>query len=196
MGKVFTDGDVLTANDANTYLQAIASVVPDVAGSGVSIDTATGIISFSSATSIVVDNCFTTDYRNYRINIESTGTAANLTFNLRASGTNSATNYDRTELLARNGTVTSGTTLDQTGAIINGMVNTLHQCDIEVSGAALALPTTILSRAGVHANPAASSTSNGLTTNYITHRPSTAYDGFELTYSNAQSGTIRIYGYN
>lgn len=196
MGKVFTDGDVLTANDANTYLQAIASVVPDVSGSGVSIDTATGIISFSSATSVVVDNCFTTDYRNYRINIESTGTAATLIMNLRASGTNSTTNYDRTELLARNATVSSSTNLNGTGATVIGFANTLIQADIEISGAALALPTTILTRAGTHGNPAASSTSNGLVTNYITHRPSTAYDGFELTYSNAQSGTIRIYGYN
>ena len=194
MGKTFTDGDVLTANDANTYLQAIASVIPTVSGSGVSVDTATGIVSFTSATSIIVTDAFSTAYRNYRINVESTGTTSSVTMNLRDGATNSSTGYDRTEILARNATVASATSLNGTGATICGLVNILIQGDIEVSGPAIAVETTMLTRFGNHANPAVSNTSNGMTINYVTHRPTDTYDGFELTYSAAQSGTVRVYG--
>lgn len=196
MGKTYVDGDVLTANDANTYLQAIASVIPEVSGTGVSVDTATGIVSFTSATSIIVTGAFSEAYRNYRINLESTGTAASVTFVLRSGSTNSATNYDRTEIVGRNSTVTSATTLNGTSVIVMGLVNTLVQGDIELSGPALTVPTTMISRFGNHANPAVSNTSNGIIICYVTHRPSTSYDGFEVTYSAAQTGTLRVYGYN
>ena len=196
MGKTFTDGDVLTANDANTYLQAIASIVPSVSGSGVSVDTATGIISFTSATSIIITSAFSSDYRNYRINVESTGTASTLVFVLRSGSTNSVTNYDRTEILARNATVSSATSLNGTSALVMGISNILIQGDVELSAPAVAVPTTMITRFGNHANPAVSSTANGIVINYVTHRPSTSYDGLEMTYSAAQTGTIRIYGYN
>jgi hypothetical protein len=196
MGKTFVDGDVLTANDANTYLQAIASIVPSVSGSGVSVDTSSGLVSFTTATSVIVSNAFTSDYRNYRINMESTGTAANVVINLRAGSTNSITNYDRTVIRARNATVVSATSLNNASGNLIGFDNTVFQCDIEVSSPASEAPTTMISRAGVHANPAVSSTANGIDIVYHTHRPSEAYDGFNITYSAAQTGTIRIYGYN
>jgi hypothetical protein len=196
MGKVFTDGQVLTANDANTYLQAVASMVPEVSGTGVTVDTATGIVTFASATTISINDAFSTNYRNYRINLESSGTAATVVFRLRAANVNSSASYDRTEILARNAGVTSSTTLNAANATVCEIANTLIQGDIEISGPALPIPTTIISRFGAHANPAASSTANGVAINFVTHRPSTAFDGFEIIFSAAQSGTIRIYGYN
>jgi hypothetical protein len=196
MGKVFTDGQVLTANDANTYLQAVASMVPEVSGTGVTVDTATGIVTFASATTISINDAFSTNYRNYRINLESSGTAATVVFRLRAATVNSGASYDRTEILARNAGVTSSTTLNAANATVCEIANTLIQGDIEISGPALPIPTTIISRFGAHANPAASSTANGVAINFVTHRPSTAFDGFQIIFSAAQSGTIRIYGYN
>jgi hypothetical protein len=196
MGKVFTDGQVLTANDANTYLQAVASMVPEVSGTGVTVDTATGIVTFASATTISINDAFSTNYRNYRINLESSGTAATVVFRLRAATVNSSASYDRTEILARNAGVTSSTTLNAANATVCEIANTLIQGDIEISGPALPIPTTIISRFGAHANPAASSTANGVAINFVTHRPSTAFDGFQIIFSAAQSGTIRIYGYN
>jgi len=196
MGKVFTDGQVLTANDANTYLQAVASMVPEVSGTGVTVDTATGIVTFASATTISINDAFSTNYRNYRINLESSGTAATVVFRLRAATVNSSASYDRTEILARNAGVTSFTKLNDSNATVCEIANTLIQGDIEISGPALPIPTTIISRFGAHANPAASSTANGVAINFVTHRPSTAFDGFQIIFSAAQSGTIRIYGYN
>lgn len=196
MGKTYVDGDVLTANDANTYLQAIASIIPSVSGSGVSVDTATGVVSFTSATSIVISNAFTSDYRNYRINVESTGTAATLEMKLRAGSTNSSTGYDRTEIVIRNATVATNTSAGSTSNTISGISNTLIQGDMEISNPAVATQTKMLTRFGVHANPAVQSTANGIVMRYVTHTPAEAYDGAEFTYSAAQTGTMRIYGYN
>lgn len=179
------------------YSGGLVPIVPtSVAGTGVSLNAATGLITTSSSTAVNINGCFTSAFRNYRIFLESTGTAATVVVTLRASGTDSITNYDRTELLARNATVSSSTNLNGASATVIGFANTLIQADIDLSGPQVAVPTTMLTRGGVHSNPAVQNTSNGLVTNFISHRPSTSYDGITITYSAAQSGTIRVYGYN
>lgn len=175
----------------------LGSIVPSsVSGTGVSVDAA-GRVSFTSATEITLDGVFSAAYRNYRILIDSTGTAAGLSCVLRTGGGTDVTSlYDRTELLARNGTATSSTALNASSWSILGFVSVLIQADIEVSGPFQALATTAISRAGGHTNPAAQSTSNGVVTNYFTHRTAASYAGMKFTYTNAQSGSIRVYGYN
>lgn len=178
------------------YPGGTAPVIPtSVAGAGTSLNVVTGLISFTSATDIEVDGCFTSAFRNYRIVVESTGTAATTVMNLRtAGGANSTTGYDRTELVGRNATASSSTSLNGASATLVGFANTLFQCSLEVSGPQLAIPTTLLTLGGNHSNPAASNTANGIVANYITHRPSTSYAGFRIQYSAAQSGTVRVYG--
>ncbi len=177
------------------YPGGLVPIVPtSIGGTGVSVNAA-GRITYTNATSIIVNGCFTSAFRNYRVSIDGSGTAATLVFLLRASGTNSITNYDRTENVARNATVASSTSLNGTSATVIGFANTLMQADMEISGPQLAAPTTFLSRGGVHANPAVLSTANGLVLNYMSHRASTAYDGFELQLSGSQSGVVRIYGF-
>lgn len=204
-----TEGDIGYQLDSDTnyqytgsvwvarYAGGLVPIVPtSVAGTGVSLNAGTGLITTTNATTANINGCFTSVFRNYRIFIESTGTASTLVVTLRASGTDSITGYDRTELLARNATVSSSTNLNGASATIIGFSNTLMQANIDVSGPQLAVATTMLSSGGVHSNPAAVNIANGLVTNYITHRPSTSYDGVTITYSAAQSGTIRVYGYN
>lgn len=195
VAKTFVADEILTASDVNTYLvNRWVKIIPNsVSGSGVSLS-ADGDVTFTSATSIGVLGCFSSDFRNYRIYYDSSGTAATLSFRLLVGSTPSTTNYDRTELVARNATVSSSTVLNGTSGTIIGFANTLMQADIDISGPNLAIPTTMLTRGAVHANPAVQNTANGLVTNYITHRPSTAYNGFDFTLSNAQSGQITIYG--
>ena len=80
--KTFTTGEVLTAADTNTYL----------ANSGlVYITTA----SATSGSSLSVNNCFSSTYRNYQVvisNLTTAGVGAT-SFRLRASGTDVATSY-------------------------------------------------------------------------------------------------------
>jgi hypothetical protein len=154
-----------------------------------------GAVTFSSATVVSLNGVFTSDFRDYRITISSSGTAATVLFNLRSSGSNNTSSvYDRTELLARNGGSTSSTTAGGTSWTIIGFANTLIKADIDLSAPAVAVETTAISRGGTHGNPATSSTSNGLVLNYLTHRTASAYDGFTITFSNSQSGVITVSG--
>lgn len=179
-------------------LSGIVGVVPSaVSGTGVTVDALSGTVSFSSSTTIAIDGCFSSTYRNYKIIVESTGTSSNLNANLRASGSDVTTsNYDKTEILARNATVASSTLVAQSNWNFMGVGNTLIQADMDLSGPFLAVPTTAISRAGVHSNPAVQNTSNAFIQGYLSHRLSTSYDGIKFTYSAAQSGTVRVYGYN
>ena len=179
------------------YPGGIVGVIPtSVAGSGVSYSTTTGLVTFTSATTITVNGCFTSAYRGYSIAFESTGTASNCTMVLRAAGTDSITGYDKTELLGRNAIASSSTSLNSAAWTVQGLTNTIQMWDLNINNPALAVATSATSVGGAHGNPAASSAINGIITNILTHRPLTAYDGFTLTLSAAQSGTVRVLGRN
>lgn len=178
------------------YPSGITPIVPaSVAGSGVSVDSR-GIITFSSATSIIVNGCFGSIFREYRVHFDGSGSSANVNFNLRASGTNSITAYDITQNLAQNGSVTSTTLVNQTAASIFPFSNTFCQAQIELVNPAGVAFTRMTVNGGMHGNPAIQNTNNGLRTAYISHRVSAAYDGFEITLSAAQSGRVRVYAYS
>lgn len=170
------------------------SIPTSVSGSGVAFDSTTGVVTFTNATSMVINGVFTSAFRNYRIVLDSTGTAATHAFNLRASGTNSITGYDNTELVARNATVTSNTLLNQAGWVLLGWAQTNAAWTLDLFDPQLALPTRAIMAGGSHANPAALSTANGFVSRYLSHRPTTAYDGIVIEFSAAQTGVLRVYG--
>lgn len=173
----------------------VAVVPTSVSGSGVTAD-AFGLVTFTGATTVIVNGCFTSSFRNYRVVCEATGSAGSHLVNLRAGASNDTSLYDRTENLARNGTVSSATTLNGSNWAVVGAANTLVQWEMDISAPQLAVATTGLSRGGSHSNPAVSNVSNLLAINYLTHRTASAYDGLRVTISAAQSGTLRVYGYN
>jgi len=193
-GKVTADLFNQLVNEVNS-IGLIGMKPTSVSGSGVTVD-AVGMVTFTSATTVIVDGCFTSSFRNYRVVCEATGTAGNHLVNLRAGGSNDTSAYDRTENLARNATVSSATTLNASNWAVVGVSNTLVQWDMEISAPQLAVATTGLSRGGSHSNPAVSNVFNVLALNYLTHRTASAYDGLRVTISAAQSGTLRVYGYN
>ena len=80
--KTFTTGEVLTASDTNTYL----------ANSGLVYITST---TFTGASSVSVNNCFTSTFDQYRIifNLTGTNAASFVAMRLRASGSDSGVNY-------------------------------------------------------------------------------------------------------
>jgi hypothetical protein len=79
---------------------------------------------------------------------------------------------------------------------VSGGNSTRYAGDVTLFAPFVALETAITSRIGQHANPAASSTANALKVSFGTHRTASAYDGFILTFSAAQSGTLSVTGYN
>lgn len=81
---------------AETYMGLVKVIPTAIAGSGVSLS-ANGTVTFTGSTSIAIDGIFTTQYRNYRIELTGTSNSVNasdLTIGLRASGTtNTTANY-------------------------------------------------------------------------------------------------------
>jgi hypothetical protein len=196
-------GQVLTISAAGTstwstlpasggLVQVVPTSVAVGSGSG-SVD-ANGAVTFTGASSISLNGCFTSTYDNYRvfINLDSTssGTTSNLRF--RASGTdNSSSNYAYVHryLTTVNTTYTQG----------NANTTTLFRIGFSDGGQDMAVidifnPMKSL-RTGYQ------SYFNGKDgANFNTERNSgqmtvtTAYDGFTYI-QNSMAGTIRVYGY-
>jgi hypothetical protein len=166
-------------------------IVPtSVAGSGVSVS-ASGQVTFTAATSVNVNGCFTSSYDNYIIVCQQAASAeANLLFRLRVSGTDATgSNYVFQGLNAISTTVSaSRNTYDHT--IIGTQGNTLRNGQhFYVYGPALAQPTAMRS---VIASSYQSAT---ITDGASTHSLSTAYDGFTVYMASGNAtGTLTVYG--
>jgi hypothetical protein len=93
-----TVGAKITATFVNLIIarvnrQGVTAIIPtSVAGTTVTVS-ATGVVSFTAATSVSINGCFTTEFDNYEIalNVTSIATAANLELRLRVAGTDLST---------------------------------------------------------------------------------------------------------
>lgn len=172
-------------------------VVPtSVSGAGASV-TANGKIALSAASAVSVNSCFSSTYEKYRIELDGVGSAGiTFTIVLRSAGADVTTaNYDETTNLARNSTVTSSTTVAGNSWAVTAGGGTLHTATIKLAYPAVAQATTGLSICASMTNPQVAGTSNGSVVRAWSHRLSTAYDGFTVTFSGGTfTGTIRIYG--
>lgn len=171
----YVAGSVLTAAQLNTGAWKVASA------------TAAG-----SATTLQVNNCFTSDYRHYRIYISgSSATAGNLTFQLSASGTPAATAYyyNRTVLSYTVANVTaqgSATTNVLVGQLNTGALGSTSNLFIDLLDPQVAAPTGIYSVNQY-------STANAGTT-FGSHYSAASYDGFRLTGAGNLTLNVSIYG--
>lgn len=186
--------DTVTADQWAQVLPVEGGEIPlliptSVTGGTVNDD---GVVSFSGATSVIVQG-LTSAHRVFEIDYSCSGTSSSVVLTLVTSGgTEAVTDYDRSSIISRNATTSSETVTAQNAFHIVGFANTHHKGRVSLSDVAHAVPTTILSTGGVHANPAAQSTANGFIQSFGTHRDSTAYGGVKFAFSNAQSGTLRI----
>lgn len=166
-------------------------IVPSsVAGSGVSVS-ASGKVTFTAATSVSVNGCFSSTYDNYLIVCQqAASTDANLLFRLRLAGTDAtASNYVYQSLNALSTTV-SGNRNTYGYTIIGTQGSTLRNGQhFYVYGPALAQPTAM--RAVI----ASSYQSASITDGASTHSLSTAYDGFTVSMASGNStGSLCVYG--
>ena len=160
----------------------------------------TGLVTFTGATSVAVNGCFTSAFRNYRILFdESAATAyADGNMRLRVGGVDAAgTSYYRNGILCDAAAVSGfSNNADQwygnVLTTVNIASNAYAQAAIEVHEPFLAKPTTVQS-----INHAWSGTiqrfliMSGFNTN------ATSYDGFTILLNTGNfSGTFKIYGYN
>ena len=152
----------------------------------------------SAVSSVSIDNCFTSTYDNYLITFTITaavGVDSGLSMRLRASGTDSTTNYATQRLNAYSTTVlTSSNPLGTDEwylAFVNATTANSYTASIQIFNPALASSSRHLTNIF--------SVENGGPNNIMLssgyHTTASAYDGLTIIGANNFTGTIRVYGY-
>lgn len=198
-----TVGGKITAAIFNAVIDLVEASTPglkrvvptSVAGSGVSFDNETGLVTFSASTSVSLNGCFTSSFRNYLIiaNVTAKSAESNVQMRMRLSGTDAsgATDYTYQRTFSNAATVTTARVVSNFWELEAGVLAT---ADIEakVFSPMLAERTRINSLA-------VSSTDLSIYTSTVggRHLQSTAYDGMSLVpTSGNMTGTLKVYGYN
>jgi hypothetical protein len=204
-----TSGQVLTASTGGTttwttpttpgLVQVVATSVAVGSGSG-SVD-ANGAVTFTGASSISLNGCFTSTYENYRIICDITNGSADavIFMKMRASGSDSSTLYFQ----GASFTNTSGTS--GSSSLFNGS-NGFQLSEIDTAEAAkhIAGFNLDMNRPFSSIYTAITFFGNAMTgagtvyTNYGggVHAVQTSYDGLSVISSAGNiTGTIRVYGY-
>jgi hypothetical protein len=212
MGRTRDVSKILTSNTSILTLASASSVYQTIAKTGlieltpstISVTggsgsvSATGAVSFSSASAISLNDVFSATYDRYKIIVNQTGasvTGGNMQMRLRVSGSdNSATNY-RSQLLEASSTSIGG--VRTTGATnwVIGRNQSGHRSWVE---------TDVINPFDSNLRPTFWSNYNDVITGNITFSTvsgaldvTTSYTGFTvLAESGNMTGTISVYGYN
>lgn len=175
----------------------LVAVVPtSVAGSGVTVNAA-GLVTFTTATAVNVNGCFTSAYANYLVQfrVPTRSVAGQVQLRMRLAGTdNTASEYDYQRLVS-----SSTNTASTTAAAANiwdsiaGGNRATQRGEFTFFSPAVAVPTFL--DANISDSDA---TANFARVGYSGwHRASTAFDGFSLISSTGNiTGTLKVYGYN
>ena len=178
----------------------LIKVVPAsiVVGSGSGSSDVNGNITFSSVSSISINNCFTSSYDSYQFVLLCRNNSANdtgLNMQFRSAGSNiGGTSYSRNQiqsyLTVVSASGTNGTSSWNLGAV--SQIN-FSQVECTISNASIALPKTQSYR-NAHGQ---SGTTLDTYYGFGINSTATAYDGFTITTSGGTiTGTLKIFGYN
>ena len=197
-------GQVLTASTGGTttwstpttpgLVQIVPTSVAVGSGSG-SVD-ANGAVTFSGASSVSLNSCFSATYDNYLVLVSytGTGTAVDLNIRLRLSGTDAtgAGTY-KSQYIDASSTSVSGARDSNTYHLIGTSSSTasmLQSSKVHLYDVFKASPTAIQAE-----------NQSNLSSGYLrivggSHTVSTAYDGFTVYPGSGNlTGLIRVYGY-
>lgn len=148
---------------------------------------------FSAASTVSVNNVFSSTYKAYKIIIDhSASTALNTTIRLRSSGADDTNaNYLRQYLLATGATVSGGRVSAQTSWTLNAPVNNRASAEFLIINPFETLATT------AQCINAVDYTSNNLIiADSYAYTTTTSFDGLSLIASTGNiTGFISIYGY-
>ena len=150
---------------------------------------------FTGASSVSVNNCFTSTYTNYKLILNVPTSSNAVGFRLRASGTDASTNYYAVnyDMFSHNTAISATAAQQATTYIFAGSDKT--QTMGEIFNPQLA-QVTGFSWQGVSWEPA-TPRAQTTTTNYKgVHNAATAYDGFTIfPIAGTMTGTYALYGY-
>jgi hypothetical protein len=145
----------------------------------------------SGVQAINFNNVFSADYDNYLVTFDLTSAAGQeITFRMRASGTDaSGANYNRQLLQASKTTISgSGAASQTTAQIAAGRSPGITSGFMKIFNPFKAVATSALSETNDPANDV-------LMLNFaFIHTLTTSYDGFSIITSSNISGTFRVYG--
>jgi len=178
---IFTTGEVLTAANMNQIgLWHITTVSP------------------TPATTIAINNCFSSSFNSYRIIATPIGVAASIStdtsLQLRAGGVANVTQYYQTTIFAEAATLFSNSENNTASFrfLATASSTTVYNfVTAEIHSPFLATPTRY---ENVHSGWGGTNTRQRRTTGFHDHAIS--YDGFQLTAPSNITATISVYGYN
>jgi hypothetical protein len=183
-----TSGYVELQAPANAVSQTLILPTDSIQPALVHINTTT----FSAVSSVSVDNCFTSDYENYRVLINAqtaSGLAAFYT-RLRASGVDATTaNYDITGIYVQTNGATGANAcaIGATSGQLQGIASTASSYTMDIMTPYLAKRTFTMGQ-WLYGQYFGS--------NSNMHTLANSYDGFTIyPASSTITGTIRVYGY-
>ena len=148
---------------------------------------------FSAASSVSVNSCFTSAYRNYRVMLDcATSVDQAINVRMRLSGTDASGNDYSQQYIRSNNTSISGSRNTSTSMMFGTAgTNGLNNFSTDIFTPALATQTTYNSNSLYVAGGIGPVIDifNGL------HAISTAYDGLTIFVGGNITGTVKIYGY-
>jgi hypothetical protein len=174
-----TDGDMLVKDGTSTDW-----VTPSVAG--LTLITSE---TFSAVSSVSVNGCFTSTYRNYQIVMRVSGNTTGFRFRLRASGTDNtgATSY----FVAL--TLGGGTTINAANSNSFWQIGNIAGQSVQnmiIIAPQVATNTGFICSTVANGSPALVGTHGG------DHDQATSYDGFTIFPDGGNiTGNLRVYGY-
>lgn len=180
-----------TGSDVTLTLPGSAGTAALTTDTGLAFITSS---TFSAASTVNINNCFTSTYDNYRIVLRCTSSSNfEINMRMRLSGTdNTSANCAYQDLQIANTTVTASRFSGLTSMFVASLSTSNNVISLDLFDPAIAAPTTYHVLGGRAAN------ATTVESRFIVggHNVSTAYDGLSLlTSSGTISGTARIYGY-
>jgi hypothetical protein len=187
---VFTSGAILTAAQMNAV--GMWKVTPtSVSGTGVSLSGSNVIM--SGASEIIVDGCFSSDYRDYLIMCDFFSAQEEaFTLQYRASGSTTATGYNYSLLVFTSGTPGGGGSTSQTSMRIGATAaSTYSSFEAKIFAPNVASVTTRHISTFNAKNSASTEFCSG------TQTATTQFTGFRTNLAGGSiTGTLQVYGYN
>jgi len=202
-----TTGQVLTKVNATDYnanwqtpatpitpglVPIIPTSVTTVSGSA-SINSTTGLITFTGITTLHVNDVFSSNYNHYKILHVSSGGTVNTEVNMqmRVSGTNYTTSNQRSHGIyyqSSGGVTIAGGTARPNLLLgwTEGAANSMNSHSVEVFNPFNTTRTTYISTTTSYVSAVLQ---GGVPTD-------SSYTGFSLTITGTHSGTVKVYGYN
>jgi hypothetical protein len=165
-------------------------------GSGSGSVATQGTVSFSAASSVSINNCFSSTYKNYLIQFNLSGSTTNVDvdFRLRVSGTdNSSSNYNRSSIFQSSTTVSGQrlTAQAQWAGVAEAQSTLQNASEMQIFNPFETTYASALSRSSA-------ATFGTITQSIRTYGidVTTSYTGFTIyPASGTISGTLSVYGY-